>query len=141
MSTITAQDHLRRLFGRQNDSLKDHAKLEDKVRDSIQSEINAVTTSVRAKAVLVRPSAIAFGVATLLTFFGVVALIGAFVVALAQALPLWAAFVVVGLVLLLLATGAATWAHRHLPDGPALPPIPMPAVNHPAGDQVHPWAD
>ncbi len=142
MSTATAHDNHHKLFSNQVQPLADRiGRVEDKVSASIQAEINAVSTSLRTRAVQIRPSAIAFGVALLLTFFGLVLLVGGVIVAVAATLPLWAAFLVGGAVLLLLATGAAAWGHRHLPDGPALPPIPMPTPNHPAGEQVHPWSD
>lgn len=146
MSTATAQDNHRKYLLHPVEPLTDRTKerlgrVEDKVSASIQAEIDAVSTSLRTRAVQIRPSAIAFGVAALMTFFGLVLLAGSLVVAVAAALPLWAAFAVGGGALLLLATGAAAWGHRHLPDGPALRPIPMPTPNHPAGDLVHPWAD
>lgn len=91
-----------------------------------------MSRSVRARAVQVRPSAIAFAVAAVLTVLAVALMVGAAVVGLAHVLPLWLALLIVGVALLLLAAGAAAWGRNHLPPGPALgvPPAPMPT--HPA---------
>ena len=116
-------------------------RMEDRVRSSVMAELDAVTRSVRARAVQIRPSAIAFAVAAALTFLALALLVGAAVVGLAHAVALWLALLIVGVALLLLAAGAAAWGRNHLPPGPVLgvPPAPMPT--HPAEELVHPWAD
>jgi len=135
-----------RLAGRTTEPIADRAKerigrMEDRVRSSVMAEIDAVSRSVRARAVQVRPSAIAFAVAAVLTVLALALMVGAAVVGLAHVLPLWLALLIVGVALLLLAAGAAAWGRNHLPPGPVLgvPPAPMPT--HPAEELVHPWAD
>lgn len=135
-----------RLADRTTEPIAERAKerigrMEDRVRTSVMSELDAVTRSVRARAVQVRPSAIAFAVAAVLTFLALTLFVGAAVVGLAQVVQWWLALLIVGVVLLLLAAGAAAWGRHHLPPGPMLgvPPAPMPT--HPAEELVHPWAD
>lgn len=135
-----------RFAERTTEPIADRAKerigrMEDRVRTSVMSELDAVTRSVRARAVQVRPSAIAFAAAAVLTFLALALMVGSGVVGLAHVVPLWLALLIVGVTLLLLAAGAAAWGRHHLPPGPALgvPPAPMPT--HPAEELVHPWAD
>ncbi len=113
-------------------------QVEDKVRASVQSEIDAVSRAVKAKAVEVRPSALAFAAAALLTVLGAALLLGGAVVGLAHVVWLWLSFVLVGVAVILLAAGCAAWGRSHLPQPtrPA-PPAPDPVIE----EQVHPWAD
>ncbi len=133
----------RGFFERFTEPFTDRAKakigeVEDKVRSSVQAEIDAVGRAVKAKAVEARPSAIAFSAAGLAAFFGAALLITAAVVGLAHAVPLWAALLIVAGVLLLGSAAAAAWGKAHLPVTPRVAP---PALPHPAEEQVHPWAD
>ena len=114
-------------------------RAEDRVRAAVQHELDAVSRSVRTRAVQIRPSAIAFGVAALLTALGIALFAFAAVVALAQAVALWLSALLVGGALVLLAAGAAAWGRAMLPAGPSL--IPVPPSTHPAEEQVHPWSD
>jgi hypothetical protein len=131
----------RRFFDRFTEPLAERARetlnhAEDKVRGAIQAEIDAVQASVRAKAVEIRPSAIAFGSAALLTFFGLALLVAAAVLGLVEGgIDPWLAAILIGVALILIATGLAAWGKRQLPK-PA-PRVVEPV--HPAGDQVHPW--
>ncbi|WP_448058823.1 phage holin family protein [Cellulomonas hominis] len=144
-TTGGGRPHGPRFFQRLTEPLTDRARerfehVEDKVRGSIQSEIDAVTRSVRAKAVEVRPSALLFGAAALLTVFGLALFITAAVVGLAAAVPLWLSALLVGLVLLLVATAFAAWGRHRLPRpvrvAPAADPVP-PDVD----ELIHPWTD
>ena len=133
----------RGFFDRFTEPFTDRAKakfgeVEDKVRSSVQAEIDAVGRAVKAKAVEARPSAIAFATAGLAAFFGAALLITAAVVGLAHAVPLWAAVLIVAGVLLAFSAAAAAWGKAHLPAAPRVEP---PAPPHPAEEQVHPWAD
>ncbi|WP_029289906.1 phage holin family protein [Cellulomonas sp. HZM] len=136
-------DEPRSFFDRLTDPIAERARekisqAEDRVRASIQAEVNAVQASVRARVVEVRPSAIGFGAALLLTFFGLALLVTSVVLALTQAgMHPWLAALLVGVALILVAGGLAAWARHRLPR-PAARTAP---VVHPAGDQVHPWAD
>lgn len=112
---------------------------EDKVRSSIQAEIDAVGASVRARAVQVRPSAIAFASAALLTFFGLALFVTAAVMGLAHVVEPWLAALLVGAALLLVAAGFAAWGRSHLPRTPAARITPIPESTHPAEELVHPW--
>jgi Flp pilus assembly protein TadB len=133
------------LFSRLTEPLADRTReriehVEDKVRASIQSEIDAVSRSVRARAVEVRPSALAFAGAALATVFGLALLVVAAVVALDKVVELWLAAVIVGVVLIAAAAGAAAWGRHRLPApvrvAPAAPPVAPDAE-----ELVHPWAD
>ncbi|WP_426593235.1 phage holin family protein [Cellulomonas sp. McL0617] len=113
--------------------------VEDHVRQAVQAEINAVTSSVRARAVEVRPSAIAFGVAALVTFFGLALFVTAAVLGLSHAVDPWLAALIIGVALVLVGAGAAAWGRRHLPTGPAISIVRVHEPTHPAEEQVHPW--
>ncbi|MDM7832362.1 phage holin family protein [Cellulomonas edaphi] len=109
---------------------------EDKVRAAIQAEVDAVQASLRARAVEIRPSAIAFGAAVLLTFFGLALLVAASVLGLvAGGMDPWLSALLIGVALILIGGGIAAWGKHRLPK-PAPQTEP---VTHPAGDQVHPW--
>lgn len=131
----------RSFFDRLTEPLAERARerinqAEDKVRAAVQAEIDAVGASVRAKAVQVRPSAIAFGSAALVTFFGLALLVTAAVLGLVEAdLQPWFAALLVGVALILIGGGVAAWGKSHLPKPVARTTEPV----HPAGDQVHPW--
>jgi uncharacterized membrane protein len=147
VSSTTEPSRPRRFFGRLTmpfgKAAKDQiGKVEDKVRASVQAEIDAVSQSMRAKAVQFRPSAIAFAVAMVLTVTAFFLLVVAAVVGLTLAgLALWLAAIVVAAVLLLAASAAAWWGRHHLPAGAGSIIVPMPMVVHPAPELVHPWAD
>lgn len=135
-----------RFFERFTEPFADKAReklehAEDKVRDAIQAEIDAVSASVRARAVRIRPSAIAFGIAALLTFFGLALLIAAAVLGLNEVLDPWLSALLVGVALIGIGAGCAAWGRNHLPSGPVVPIIRAPQPLHPAEEQVHPWAD
>jgi hypothetical protein len=116
-------------------------QVEDHVREAVQAEINAVAISVRARAVEVRPSAIAFGVAALVTFFGLALFVAAAVLGLSHAVEPWLAALIIGVALVLVGAGAAAWGRRRLPTGPAISVVRMRESTHPAEEQVHPWED
>jgi hypothetical protein len=142
--TATSERPRTRLFDRITDPFSERTRdrivrAEDKVRAAVQHELDAVSRSMRTRAVQIRPSAIAFAAAALLTALGVALLAFAGVVALAQVVPLWLSALLVGAALVLLAAGAAAWGRAMLPAGPSL--IPVPPSTHPAEEQVHPWAD
>ena len=117
----------------------DHA--EDRVRATIQSEIDAVSASVRTRAVQIRPSAILFGSSALLAFFGLALFVAAAVVGLAHAVPLWLSALLVGAGLVLVAAALAAWGKHRLPEGPAFSVVRARQPEHPAEELVHPWAD
>ncbi len=132
------------LFSRLTEPLADRTReriehVEDKVRASVQSEIDAVTRSVRARAVEVRSSALLFAAAALLTFFGLALFTTAAVVGLAKVLDLWLAALLVGAVLVVVAAVLATWGRRRLPSPVRVaPPQPTPPE---VEELVHPWTD
>ena len=134
-----------RFFDRFTDPFTDIARdkinqVEDKVRSSIKSEVDAVGRSVKARAVEIRLSALAFGVAALLTFFGLALLLTAAVVGLAHAVSLWLSALSIGLVLVLAGAAFAALGRSRLPKPVrAKPPTPHPAPD--ADELVHPWAD
>lgn len=145
---MTKPDHDRRrpgLFSRLTEPLAERTReriehVEDRVRQSIQSEIDSVSRSVRARAVEVRPSAVAFAAAALLTVFGLALFVTAAVVALHLVLELWAAALIVGAALILLAAGLAAWGRHRLPAPVRVAPAePGPAPD--AEELVHPWTD
>lgn len=140
----TTTDRTRSIFDRLTDPLTERARdrierVEDKVRAAVQHELDAVGRSVRTRAVRIRPSAIAFAVAALLTVIGIALFVVAAVVGLAQVVPLWLSALLVGVALVLLAAAAAAWGRAKLPVGN--PVITVPASTHPAEEHVHPWAD
>jgi len=146
MASTPGADRPRSFFDRLTEPLTDRARekfeqAEDHVREAIQHEIDAVSRSVRNRAVEVRPSAIGFGAAAVLGFLGVALLVTAAVLGLSTALDPWLAALIVGVALLLVGAGAAAWAKRHLPAGPAIPVVRIHEPVHPAEEQVHPWAD
>ncbi|WP_028050372.1 phage holin family protein [Cellulomonas sp. URHD0024] len=117
-------------------------RVEDHVREAVQTEINAVASSVRARAVEVRPSAIAFGIAALVTFFGLALFVTAAVLGLSHAVEPWLAALIIGVALVLVGAGAAAWGRRHLPQtGPAISVVRVHEPTHPAEEHVHPWED
>ncbi|UZN02581.1 phage holin family protein [Cellulomonas sp. S1-8] len=124
------------LTGRARDRIE---RVEDKVRAAVQHELDAVGLSMRTRAVRIRPSAIAFGVAALLTVTAIALFALAAVVALSHVVTLWLSALLVGAALVLLAAGAAAWGRAMLPAGN--PIIPVPLSTHPAEELVHPWAD
>ena len=139
-------ERTRRFFDRLTEPFADKARekieqVEDHVREAVQAEINAVAISVRARAVQVRPSAIAFGVAALVTFFGLALFVTAGVLGLSHALEPWLAALIIGVALVLVGAGAAAWGRRHLPSGPAVTVVRVQEPTHPAEEQVHPWED
>lgn len=141
------QDEPRRagLFSRFAEPLAERTRerieqVEDRVRRSVQAEVDSVLRSVRARAVEVRPSALAFAVALLTTVFGLALLVTAAVVGLALVLDLWLAALLVGVVLLAVAAGAAAWGRRHLPE-PVRTRVEGIAATPGPDDLVHPWTD
>lgn len=134
-----------RFFDRFTEPFTDIARdkitqVEEKVRASIKSEVDAVGRSVKARAVEIRPSALAFGAAALLTFFGLALLLTAAVVGLAHAVSLWLAALIIGLVLVLGGAAFAAVGRSRLPKPVrGTPPVPHPAPD--ADELVHPWAD
>ena len=72
MTSTPGADRPRSFFDRLTEPFTDRARekfeqAEDHVREAIQHEIDAVARSVRSRAIEVRPSAIGFGVAALLS--------------------------------------------------------------------------
>jgi len=147
VSSTTAPSRPRRFFGRLTRPFGERAKdqlgkVEDKVRASVQAELDAVNQSLRARAVQFRPSGIAFLVAIVLTTTAFFLLVVAAVVGLTLAgMDLWLAALFVAAVLLLAASAAAWWGRHHLPAAAGSIIVPMPMVTHPAPELVHPWAD
>ena len=142
--TTTTERHRPRIIDRLTDPLAERARdrierAEDKVRAAVQHELDAVGRSVRTRAVRIRPSAIAFGTAALLTVIGIALFAFGAVAGLALVMPTWLAALVVGVALILAAAGAAAWGRAKLPSGN--PVIPVPSSTHPAEELVHPWAD
>lgn len=151
MSSTSGADSPRpqRFFDRFTEPLADRARekiaeVEDKVRTAIQGEIDAVMRSLKARAVEIRPSAIAFGSAAVLTFFGIGLLLTSAVLGLSHVVEPWLAALLVGVAVILIGGGLAAYGRRRLP-----PPV-MPRVGPPSGgpvagqeppDEVHPWAD
>jgi Putative Actinobacterial Holin-X, holin superfamily III len=141
----TTTDRTRpRILDRLTDPLAERARdrferAEDKVRAAVQHELDAVGASLRTRAVRIRPSAIAFAAAALLTVLAIALFTTAAVVAVAQVLPLWLSALLVGIALVALATGVAAWGRAQLPTGN--PVIPVPPSTHPAEELVHPWVD
>ena len=136
----------RRFFDRLTEPFADKARekieqVEDHVREAVQAEINAVALSLRARAVEVRPSAIAFGVAALVTFFGLALFVTAGVLGLSHAVEPWLAALIIGVALVIIGAGVAAWGRRHLPTGPTVSVVRVHESTHPAGEQVHPWED
>ena len=132
-----------RFFDRFTDPITDRARdkitqVEDKVRTSIQAEVDAVGRSFKARAIQIRSSALAFAAAALLTFFGLALLLTAAVVGLAKVVDLWLAALLVGVVLIGVAAVFAAWGRHRLP-----PPVrPAAPVTPPDVEElVHPWAD
>ena len=146
MASTSGSDRPRSFFDRFTEPLAERARekfeqVEDHVREAIQSEIDAVARSVRARAIEVRPSAIGFGAAALLTFFGLALLVTSAVLGLAHAVEPWLSALIIGVALLLVGAGVAAWAKRRLPPPPAVSVVRIHEPVHPAEEQVHPWAD
>lgn len=142
--TATTDRPRPRIFDRFTEPLTERARdrmerVEDKVRAAVQHELDAVGASMRTRAVRIRPSAIAFGSAALLTGIGIMLFALAAVAGLAQVVPVWLSALLVGATLVVLAAGAAAWGRAMLPTGN--PVIPVPPSTHPAEELVHPWAD
>ena len=146
MASTSGSDRPRSFFDRFTEPLAERARekfeqVEDHVREAVQAEINAVATSVRARAVEVRPSAVAFGIAALVTFFGLALFVTAAVLGLSHAVEPWLAALIIGVALVLVGAGAAAWGRRHLPPRPAISVVRVREPTHPAEEQVHPWED
>ena len=146
MASPSGSDRPRSFFDRFTEPFAERARekfeqVEDHVREAIQTEIDAVARSVRARAIEVRPSAIGFGAAALLTFFGLALLVTSAVLGLAHAVEPWLSALIIGVALLLVGAGVAAWAKRHLPPGPSVSVVRIHEPVHPAEEQVHPWAD
>jgi Flp pilus assembly protein TadB len=141
------QDEPRRagLFSRFAEPLAERTRerieqVEDRVRRSVQAEVDSVLRSVRSRAVEVRPSALAFAVALLLTVFGLALLVTAAVVGLALVLDLWLAALLIGVVLIGAAAGAAAWGRHRLPE-PVRTRLDETAEAPAPEHLVHPWTD
>ena len=146
MASTSGSDRPRSFFDRFTEPLAERARekfeqVEDHVREAVQSEIDAVSRSVRARAIEVRPSAIGFAVAALVTFFGLALLVTAAVLGLAHAVEPWLSALLIGVALILVGGGVAAWAKRHLPPRPAVSVVRIHEPVHPAEEQVHPWVD
>ena len=146
MASPSGSDRPRSFFDRFTEPFAERARekfeqVEDHVREAIQSEIDAVARSVRARAIEVRPSAIGFGAAALLTFFGLALLVTSAVLGLSHAVEPWLSALIIGVALLLIGAGVAAWAKRRLPPPPAVSVVRIHEPVHPAEEQVHPWAD
>ncbi len=146
MTSTPGTEKSKSFFDRFTEPFTDKARekfeqVEDHVREAVQSEINAVQTSVRARAVEVRPSAIAFGIAALVTFFGLALFVTAAVLGLSHAVEPWLAALIIGVALVLVGAGAAAWGRHHLPQGQAISVVRVHEPTHPAEEQVHPWED
>jgi len=146
MASTSGSDRPRSFFDRFTEPLAERARekfeqVEDHVREAIQTEIDAVARSVRARAIEVRPSAIGFGAAALLTFFGLALLVTSAVLGLSHAVEPWLSALIIGVALLLIGAGVAAWAKRRLPPPPAVSVVRIHEPVHPAEEQVHPWAD
>ncbi|GEL95925.1 hypothetical protein CCO02nite_25830 [Cellulomonas composti] len=96
---------------------------------------------MRARAVQVRPSAIAFAAAALSTVFGLALFATSAVLGLAHVVEPWLAALLVGIALVLIGAGLAAWARNHLPRSTPFQVSRVKEPLHPAGEQVHPWAD
>jgi len=132
-----------RFFDRFTEPIADLARdkitqVEDKVRTSIQAEVDAVGRSFKAKATEIRSSALAFAAAALLTFFGLALMLTAATVGLAKVVDLWLAALLIGVVLILVAAAFAAWGRHRLP-APIRPAPPTPPAE--VEELVHPWAD
>ncbi len=143
-TTGDGRPHGPRFFARLTEPLTDRARerlghVEDKVRTSVQSEIDAVTRSVRAKAVEIRPSALLFGAAALLTVFGLALFVTAAVIGLAHAVEPWLAALIIGAFLVLVAAGLAAWGRHRLPKPVRVAPAQPVAPD--VEELVHPWTD
>lgn len=146
MASPSGSDRPRSFFDRFTEPFAERARekfeqVEDHVREAIQTEIDAVARSVRARAIEVRPSAIGFGAAALLTFFGLALLVTSAVLGLAHAVEPWLSALIIGVALLLIGAGVAAWAKRRLPPPPVVSVVRIHEPVHPAEEQVHPWAD
>jgi len=146
MASPSGSDRPRSFFDRFTEPFAERARekfeqVEDHVREAIQTEIDAVARSVRARAIEVRPSAIGFGAAALLTFFGLALLVTSAVLGLSHAVEPWLSALIIGVALLLIGAGVAAWAKRRLPPPPAVSVVRIHEPVHPAEEQVHPWAD
>ena len=146
MASTPGADRPRSFFDRLTEPFTDRARekfeqAEDHVREAIQHEIDAVARSVRTRAIEVRPSAIGFAAAALLSFFGLALLITAGVLGLSHAVEPWLSALIIGAALLLIGAGVAAWAKRHLPPAPTVSVVRIHEPVHPAEEQVHPWAD
>ena len=149
MSSTSGPDRPARFFDRFTEPFADRARekigqVEDKVRAAVQAEIDAVVRSIRSRAVEIRPSAIAFGSAAVLTFFGIGLLLTSAVLGLSHAVDPWLAALLVGVAVLLIAAGLAAYGRRRMP--PEVLPRVGPASGGPVAgqepvEQVHPWAD
>ena len=145
MSHTPGEDRPRgaRFFDRFTEPIADLARdkitqVEDKVRTSIQAEVDAVGRSFKAKATEVRSSALAFAAAALLTFFGLALLLTSAVVGLAKVVDLWLAALLIAVVVIGTAAGFAAWGRNRLPA----PVRPVAATPPPEVEElVHPWAD
>lgn len=146
MTSTPGPERPRSFFDRLAEPFAERAKeklgqAEDRVRETIQAEIDAVGASVRAKAVQIRPSAIAFACAAILTFFGLALLVTSATLGLSHVMEPWLAALLIGVALILVAAGFAAWGRRHLPESQGLSVIRLREPTHPAGEYVHPWAD
>ena len=124
------------LAGRARDRIE---RAEDRLRTAVQHELDAVGRSVLTRAVRIRPSAIAFAAAGLLTTIAVALFALGAVAGLTHVVPFWLAAVLVGAALVALAASLAAWGRAMLPRGSTT--IPVPPSTHPAEEQVHPWVD
>ena len=146
MASTTGTERSRSFFDRLTEPFTDRARekfeqAEDHVREAIQHEIDAVARSVRTRAIEVRPSAIGFAAAALVSFFGLALLITAGVLGLSHAVEPWLSALIIGIALLLIGAGVAAWAKRRLPPAPTVSVVRIHEPVHPAEEQVHPWAD
>lgn len=97
-------------------------RLSEQVPDLVRSELRLAQAEMTQKGKRAGVGVGMFGVAGVLAFFGVAALIATAILALALVLPAWAAALIVGAVLLVVAGGVALMGRSKVKD--AAPPKP-----------------
>ncbi len=110
-------------------------QLTEQTKTLVQQEMRLAQAELQEKAKKVGIGAGMFGVGGLVAFFGAATLIAAVVLALATVLAAWLSALIVGVVLLAVAGGAALMGKRHIEQ--ATPPMPEQTVETVKQDVDH----
>lgn len=138
----------RGFFSRLTEPITDRVRegvdsVEEKIKNAIQAQTDKVKAAVQAKAEAYGTSVVSFGAAGVLAWLGVLSLVAAAIIGLAEVLHPALAAVVVSAVLFLVAGGLGAYGKASLPksEAPEPPSTVTPALRQQDESVDHFWTD